>query len=288
VDQKIKVAKDMSICFGHSETIGLRDSMEDVFAIGDIPKYALFRAEVYDGHGGSAAALIAAATLTPYFLALCDKEDLKPAKQQRPRRELLREAYLAVDEFLVRKMVPGGTAAATIYIWQDEFLAANVGDARIAVGTDGGAICLTIDHKPDLPAEKARIESLGGRVITYDVPRVQGQLAMSRALGDYHLKPYVIPEPRMVEGYWGKENDYAVVACDGVWDVLEPGEVLAIARDLDDPEKAAQYITDSSLEKGSTDNITVLVLDLRHNARHLKRETITITFITDMAANTII
>lgn len=52
---------------------------------------------------------------------------------------------------------------------------------------------LTRDHHPDREDEKARIEASGGSVLTlYGVPRVNGRLAMSRAIGDVYFKRYVI------------------------------------------------------------------------------------------------
>ncbi|MDD1741766.1 MAG: PP2C family protein-serine/threonine phosphatase, partial [Methanotrichaceae archaeon] len=76
------------------------------------------------------------------------------------------------------------------------------------------------EHKPYLTQERARIEAAGGKVLLMDIPRVQGELALSRALGYSQLKPYIIAEPRIVEGTLGRENDFAVIACDGLWNVL--------------------------------------------------------------------
>ena len=125
------------------------------------------------------------------------------------------------------------------------------------------AISLTVDHKPDLPGERARIEALGGRVVSYDVPRVQGVLSMSRSLGDAPLKPFVTAEPRIAEGVLGRGNDIAIIACDGLWDVLTSEEAVAIARNAAGPEEAARLLQATALERGSMDNITVIVLDLK-------------------------
>ncbi|KAJ1400962.1 PPM-type phosphatase domain [Sesbania bispinosa] len=52
-----------------------------------------------------------------------------------------------------------------------------------------------LNLQPDRPDELARIQDAGGHVIYWDGPRVLGVLAMSRAIGDNYLKPYVILEP---------------------------------------------------------------------------------------------
>jgi protein phosphatase 1L len=273
----------MNILYGVAEDIGLRPSMEDAHAVFDVQEEGLFSVEVYDGHSGEAAAYAASEIVTPHFLSLLRSERSKSADDKRPYRELLREAYLEADSYIVNRGIESGTAAATFHILDGRFLAANAGDSRVIMGTRRDVVQLTLDHKPDVPAERSRIESLGGSVITYGVPRVQGLLAMSRALGDRVLKPYVSPEPRIVEGILGSENDFAVVACDGVWDVLKPRDVVGVARDVGDPQLAAERIVAKALSAGSSDNVTVIVLDLRQYTAQLARRKMEILAVLDRA-----
>jgi protein phosphatase 1L len=197
--------------------------------------------------------------------------------------EALREAYLAIDRLIVGRDTESGTAAATFYLQGERFLAANVGDARIVIGEGSRTIQLTVDHKPDLPEERARIEALGGRVMALDVPRVQGTLAMSRALGDATLKPFVTPEPRIAEGSLGRSDDLAVIACDGVWDVLTSEEAIALARTALTPDAAARLLRETALERGSTDNITVIVVDLKPYAAECAADHLHVSRILDRA-----
>jgi len=271
----------MNITYGISEEAGYRSRMEDTHAIYQDGDRQFFAAEIYDGHGGNEAAKIASSMLTPYFMDAWAKELEKPLKDRRSECQLLREAYLSVDAHLVERDNRSGTTAANLYLIGDRFLAANAGDTRVMMGTKKGFSFLTKDHKPDLPEEKARIERLGGRVLSYGAPRVEGVLAMSRALGDTGLKPYVSSEPRIVEGYLGKENDYAILACDGVWDVLAADALMQIVRTAIDPGRASKEISTKALDRGSTDNITVIVLDLREYTKELKRKHMEITGIVD-------
>ncbi len=69
-----------------------------------------------------------------------------------------------------------GTTFTCAVIRDNKCFLANIGDSRTSIGfrnRDGGitAVNLTVDHKPDLPAEKARIEAKGGRVfaVEYEV-----------------------------------------------------------------------------------------------------------------------
>lgn len=61
------------------------------------------------------------------------------------------------------------------------------GDSRAVLSRAGRAIDLSVDHKPQAPSERQRIESSGG---FYVCPqgRLNGELGVSRAIGDFHLK----------------------------------------------------------------------------------------------------
>jgi protein phosphatase 1L len=281
---KYIIMSTINIHYGVSETIGWRESMEDEHAIYEKPEEGFFGAEIYDGHGGRAASRIAVEMLTAYFIHSRVRESGRSLKDRRRECDLLRDAYLAVDGHLMERKIRCGTTAAHLYIMKDRFMVANTGDTRVMIGTKGNVVVLTVDHKPDLTAETKRIEELGGEVIRIGVPRVQGILAVSRALGDLPLKPYVIAEPRIVEGYLGKENDYAVLACDGVWDVLTPEDVMEEVRRLEDPQKGADKLAKKALDQGSTDNITVIVIDLREYTGSMRRNAMKITAIADYGA----
>jgi serine/threonine protein phosphatase PrpC len=253
----------MNIPYGFIEDIGLRISMEDAHAIYQIPEKLFFSAEIYDGHGGKKAARIAAESLTTCFLDLWAREAVKPLKERLGESELLRQAYIEVDGHIVDIDVESGTTAATFYIIDRKYIVSNVGDTRVIIGSKAGVDLLTIDHKPSLPEERSRIEKCGGFVFGFGTPRVQGILAVSRALGDARLKPFVISEPRIVEGLLERDNDFVILACDGVWDVITPQDVIGIARSAENPQEGAMLIKEKALDLGSTDNISVIVLDLR-------------------------
>lgn len=274
----------MNIYYGVCETIGWREGMEDEHAIYERPEEGFFGAEIYDGHGGRAASRIAVEMLTPYFIHSRVQKGAKPLRNRRNDCGLLRDAYLAVDSHLTERRVRSGTTAAHLYIMADRFIVANAGDTRVIIGIKNGVEVLTVDHKPDLPWETERIEELGGKVMRIGVPRVQGILAVSRALGDLSLKPYVTAEPRIVEGYLGKENDYAVLACDGTWDVLAPADVIDEVRRQGDPQEGADRVVENALNHGSTDNITVIVVDLKKYTGGMRRKAMKIAAITDYGA----
>ena len=271
----------MEIRYGIAESIGLRPRMEDSHTIWDVAEEGLFAAEVFDGHGGSLAATVAAEGLTPHILSLLRDSRRHEDVGRMTFREMVRKGYLSTDTYIIGQGIECGTAGATLHIMDGRFCAANVGDSRVVIDTDREAVQLTVDHKPDLPTELERIEAMGGRVTFHGVPRLQGYLAMSRALGDQELRPFLTPEPRVVEGRLGRENRFALIACDGVWDVLSLKEAMEIARGKDDPQKAADAIERRARDLGSTDNITVIVLDLRAYTGGLDRQKMEILGVLD-------
>ena len=88
-----------------------------------------------------------------------------------------------------------------------------------------------MDHKPNRPDERGRIEALGGEVLFLGVWRVQGQLAVSRAIGDKQLKEWVCADPEIRVEKRSSEHHYAILATDGVWDVLNCEEAADLVWD---------------------------------------------------------
>ncbi len=104
---------------------------------------------------------------------------------------------------------------------------------------DMGVRMATIDHKPNLPSEKARIEAAGGFVSNDTPPRLQGMLALSRMIGDFNYKSNsslppgkqmgsVVPDIFTFED--AEEGDLVVLACDGIYDVLSNNELARQVR----------------------------------------------------------
>jgi serine/threonine protein phosphatase PrpC len=179
-------------------------------------------ASVFDGHLGSAAASFASNFVFDEFKGLLRTSD--PATVNLDNF-LLSSLKKADDAFLrnaeERGLKDGSTATVAI-LHNHTITIANIGDSRgILVrtvqddGTDpdaaspsaageaaaAGAVAheavpLTVDHRPDLPAERQRIEAAGGRVEhTRGAWRVQGDLAISRAIGNAPLRPLVVADP---------------------------------------------------------------------------------------------
>ena len=127
----------------------------------------------------------------------------------------------------------------------------------------------------DRADELERIHAAGGRVIFWDGARVFGMLAMSRAIGDSYLKPFVIsdPEVRVVERKDG-EDEFLILASDGLWDVVSNEDACEVARACLRRGRAkwcaeaASLLTKLALARRSSDNVSVVVVDLRRRNHH--------------------
>ncbi|KAK9142285.1 hypothetical protein Syun_011685 [Stephania yunnanensis] len=186
-----------------------------------------------------------------------------------------------------------GSTAAVAVICSSHIIVANCGDSRAVLYRGKESMPLSVDHKPNREDEYARIEAAGGKVIQWNGHRVFGVLAMSRSIGDRYLKPWIIPEPEVTLVPRMKEDECLILASDGLWDVMTNEEACEVARRRIllwhkkngvtssvergqgvDPaaQAAAETLSKLALQKGSKDNITVVVVDLK-SQRKFKSKT---------------
>jgi len=234
---------------------------------------------VYDGHGGKRAAAWAHKHLLAKVVqTIGSKSAGAQLHDEESRRALLdaacTEAFLATDGEFVRHArvhaIPDGSTAIccmmqTISGGGRRLLVANVGDSRCAmVRSDGSGQALSFDHKPNRPDERARVEACGGAVVFAGCWRVQGDLAVSRAFGDCHLKPFgVSAEPELTTFDVEDNAAFLVLASDGLWDVVDESQCAKAVLRSRDTQQAARTLCDLATTLGSMDNITALVVDLR-------------------------
>lgn len=135
----------------------------------------------------------------------------------------------------------------------------------------------TVDHKPDHPTEKFRIEAAGGTVTMEDPPRLDGSLAVSRGLGDFEYKgdgqrlaseQKVSCLPDIYEISSLQPGSICVLGCDGIWDVMTAEDVAEYVREelsMEPPtdlgDVAAELLR-LCLKKNSRDNMTCMILHL--------------------------
>lgn len=183
-----------------------------------------------------------------------------------------------------------GCTAVTVLITPDKFIAANAGDSRAVLCRDGKAVALTQDHKPNDEGELERIKKAGGTVEESQGGarthyRVNGNLNLSRAIGDLEYKRKVALEhsehmitstPDVFQIDRSPLDEFIVIACDGVWDVLSNEDCVELIRSKLAEGKALRDIAEDIADECLTpdpkatqgigaDNITCLIVDLRTN-----------------------
>ncbi|KAK3375247.1 phosphatase 2C-like domain-containing protein [Podospora didyma] len=141
---------------------------------------------------------------------------------------------------------------------------ANVGDARIILCRSGKALRLSYDHKGSDENEGRRIANAGGLILNN---RVNGVLAVTRALGDTYMKDLVTGHPYTTETVIQPELDeFIIIACDGLWDVCTDQEAVDLIRTVQEPVSAAKILVDHALARFSTDNLSCMIVRFDKNA----------------------
>jgi protein phosphatase 1L len=114
-------------------------------------------------------------------------------------------------------------------------------------------LCLQVEAK----GGEVALSPLGG------VYRVDKRLNMSRAFGDYIIKEHLSVEPDIWDNTLTDEDDFLIVASDGLWKVMNNDEAVAHVLAQESAEGAAKVLAAAALRRGSRDDISVLVVCLK-------------------------
>ncbi|GJN08179.1 hypothetical protein PR202_ga26072 [Eleusine coracana subsp. coracana] len=232
-------------------------------ALGGDPKVALFG--VFDGHGGKNAAEFAAENMPKFMAEEMNKVDCGEMEGA------VRRGYLKTDEEFLKRDESGGACCVTAVLQKGGLVVSNVGDCRAVLSRAGKAEALTSDHRASREDEKERIENLGGFVVNYrGTWRVQGSLAVSRGIGDAHLKQWVVADPDSRTLLVDQRCEFLILASDGLWDKIDNQEAVDLARPLyTSNDKASRMaackrLVETSISRGSTDDISVVIIQLQN------------------------
>ncbi|DBA70974.1 TPA: hypothetical protein ACH3X2_011414 [Trebouxia sp. C0005] len=144
-----------------------------------------------------------------------------------------------------------GCTAVVALIEGQTLLVANAGDSRCVVSESGKAVAMSYDHKPTDAAEHSRIIKAGGYVMD---GRVNGSLNLSRAIGDMEYKQTshlsaaeqavtAFPDVRQIQ--LGSSSEFMILACDGIWDVLNNQQAVDFVRQRLLEGQSVRYISES-------------------------------------------
>ncbi|CAH6719248.1 protein phosphatase 2C homolog 1 [[Candida] jaroonii] len=243
---------------------------------------------VFDGHAGKQAARWCGNNLHNYLeQEILDSEEKN--LEDYDMRDSLNNSFLKADESITKEGSgnSGCTAAVVVLAWEKNgnkeksndnndnsntidyknhkrvMYTANVGDSRIILCRGGNAYRLTYDHKASDINEINRIRDSGGLILKN---RVNGILAVTRSLGDSYMKELVVGTPFTTSTEIYDTDEFMILACDGVWDVISDVKAVEIVKESftksDDPEVAAKKLCQIAMDNSTTDNITVMVVKL--------------------------
>ncbi|CAD6188180.1 unnamed protein product [Caenorhabditis auriculariae] len=221
---------------------------------------------VFDGHGGAECAIYAAAHLAEEWMAVrAEKPDLETSLSL-SLKNLDRRMTVRSEKEQWR----GGTTAVVLAVSEDELAFAWLGDSPGYLMSPSKLEKITRNHSPSDPDEARRVEEAGGQLLFIQGEmRVNGVLNLTRALGDVSGRPMISNEPELKTVKREKDQYMAVLACDGITDVFSTEEILRLIEtfiannDLEDYYELAMYICRQAVDRGSADNVTVIVVFLR-------------------------
>ncbi|XP_065633150.1 probable protein phosphatase 2C 60 isoform X1 [Quercus suber] len=130
-----------------------------------------------------------------------------------------------------------GSTACVAIIQNNQVVVANAGDSRCVMCKKGQAYNLSEDHKPDLELEKERILKAGGFI---QFGRVNGSLNLARAIGDVEFKQnrslpadrqIVTANPDIKTVELCDDDEFLVLACDGIWDCMTSQQLVDYVRE---------------------------------------------------------
>ncbi|XP_017770293.1 PREDICTED: protein phosphatase 1E-like [Nicrophorus vespilloides] len=190
---------------------------------------------IFDGHAGHDAAAYSAAHLHQY---LAESRHFVSNPEQALIDAFCKTDALFIEKCKVENFSSGTTAVCALLRPKEKSLyIAWVGDSQALIANQGKILQCVNPHKPFRPDEKERIENEGGMIIYWGTWRVNGQLAVSRAIGDAEYKPFVIAVPEVREIPLSGSEDFIILACDGLWDFLseEDAAMLVYKMVFDNP-----------------------------------------------------
>lgn len=278
------MVRDERVICASSSMQGWRLSMEDVHRTllnmnGAPPGKRLSFFGVYDGHGGVTSAVYSGAMLHAKISA-------ERAFTKGNYAEAIRRGFLATDREMrsqINLMSEQSGCTAVIVLLTDDWrvIVGNAGDSRAVLSYNGIAVPLSHDHRPMDTEESRRIVAGGGYI---ENNRVNGNLALSRAIGDFRFKTntkldpenqIVTANPDVIERTLLDEDEFIIIACDGIWDCISSQQAVSFVRkciiDGTPIERICEQIMDECVadnidccEHGH-DNMTIIIIALLNN-----------------------
>ncbi|XP_052488183.1 probable protein phosphatase 2C 27 isoform X1 [Gossypium raimondii] len=264
---------------GEWSDIGGRPYMEDThICIADLAKnfgcdlvseeaISFYGEQVFDGHGGKDASHFVRDHLPRVIV---EDVDFPLEIEKAVTRSFMETDAAFAKSCSLESSLASGTTVLTAMIFGRSLLVANAGDSRAVLSWHGRAVEMSKDHRPCCMKERRRIEALGGFV---DDGYLNGQLGVTRALGDWHIEGMketgerigpLSAEPELKMITLTKEDEFLIIGSDGIWDVFTSQNAIDFTRrrlqEHNDVKLCCKEIVEEAIKRGATDNLTVVVV----------------------------
>ena len=219
---------------------------------------------LFDGHGGDEVSKYLQRNFDSVY-----RKNLNNIITDTSIESALKNSFIEIDSQIKSLHCPStGSTGCVVHIVRYsessyKVYVANIGDTRCSLISPVSYQRLSYDDKASDQKEKDRVLSLGG-TITND--RVNGELMLTRAFGDFDLKDKgLISEPHVIskEIDLNVKNQFLILACDGIWDVLSEDDIMQIIMfNNKESEDLARNIMKSAISKEAWDNLSIFVIKL--------------------------
>lgn len=242
---------------------------------------------ICDGHGGSMVA--------EYVVPVMEKHFMKKNLNYPLTNEHIVKMYDSIQNELIihpKKIAKNcGSTALVVVRYLDNYAkeniqVVNIGDCRAVLSRKGLSFPLSKDHKPFWSDEKYRIDMVNEKYKTnsrvhFDAGDWRiGDLSVSRSFGDLDNTPYVSHVPDLFHYQLQSDDEFIIMGCDGLWDVIQNHEAVNFVRDhinnnsieyynilhkypFDEITKSnniARKLANYAIARGSTDNVSILII----------------------------
>lgn len=222
---------------------------------------------MFDGHGGKGAAQFVRDHLPRVIV---EDADFPLELEKVVIRSFMKTDAAFAKSCSLESALSSGTTALTAMIFGRSLLVANAGDCRAVLSRHGIAIEMSKDHRPCCDDERMRIESLGGYV---DDGYLNGQLGVTRAIGDWHIKGLkevedgigpLSAEPELKLITLTKEDEFLIIGSDGIWDVFRSQNAVDFVRrrlqEHNDVKLCCKEVVEEAMKRKAIDNLTVVIV----------------------------
>ena len=221
---------------------------------------------IFDGHGGKEVAKYLSLNFHKFLI---NELNFELSEKNIPRIEnSIKTAFQKIDNEIISNPKISkniGSTATIILIYNFDqknriLICSNVGDSKGYLITKNDVKLITKEHKCTDLNEVKRIKEKGGIVFQ---GRVYGTLMLTRSVGDKEMKKYgVIPLPDFFTKKIEDKDIFCVIGSDGIWDVIEEEELLAISQEKISSDEFSKKIIKIAEERDTRDNASCIVIKL--------------------------